>query len=89
MPFIFPSDKRQNYLFKQTIKYALHVNVRYVTDLHISPHVSMPCTIMTDMPHIIIYLGLLYMPFLIPSDKRQNTYLYPQLSMPCIFMEDT
>ena len=52
MPFIIPSDMRQNYIFMATIKYALYINVRYVTDLHMSPHLSMPFIITTDMPYM-------------------------------------
>ena len=49
MPFIIPSGKRPNNLFMHTIKYASYINVRYVADLRILAHLSMPFIIMTDM----------------------------------------
>ncbi len=55
MPFIIPSDKRQKYLFMPAIKYALYIKVTYVTDLHISTHLSMPFLIMTDITYMLLF----------------------------------
>ena len=42
MPCIFLADVRHIYLFLHTIKYALYISGTYVTDLHVSPKLSMP-----------------------------------------------
>ena len=38
MPRIVPVDTQQMYLFIPTIKYALYILGKYVTDLYISPN---------------------------------------------------
>ena len=42
MPCIFLAAVRQIYLFLHTIKHALYISGTYVTDLHVSPKLSMP-----------------------------------------------
>ena len=38
MPLLVPVDTQQIYLFMPTIKYALYILDKYVTDLYISPN---------------------------------------------------
>ena len=70
------ADIRHIRIFLQTVKYALHIRGICATDFIISPILKYALQIYGRYAiYLIIFPKLLSMPWIIPSDTRQN-YLF-------------
>ena len=88
MPCTLMLHKWQIYLFLQTIKYALYIYGRYVSNLIISPSIKYALHIRGRCATDLLLSPTIQYVLYINGRYVTDLHISPHLCMPCIFMAD-